>query len=429
MKHFFTLFITLIPFTLAFAQDFEEEEFESVRNEHAAYFAEPEHRAGLDSISMNVTDMLASGFAPKKARPASCRLSKQVYGYHPYWFGPAYYMNYDYTLLTHFSYFSYELNPYNGHYKTIHDWRTSAAITMAQMAGCKVELSVTNFGGKRNALFLTNKKSWKRLADNLIELLTCRDADGVNLDFEHVRKANGPHLTAFVKYLYERFEAERPGMTITMAVPGLNNYRIYNILELSPYVDSFVIMGYDYHYKSSPYAGPVAPLGGYVSIRSSLQSYTSSGVDPKKLILAVPYYGREWSTKNHAVPSAVTSYQKTPTYADIQEDYMGTYTERWHEKSASPYFVRIVDGGIRQCWFDSRASIGEKYDLAIDHCIGGVGMWALGYDNGYSDLWGLIEDKFVDCTQPKAPVEAADSKERKPYVMRWLEGYMKSFVE
>ena len=79
----------------------------------------------------------------------------EVFGWHPYWMGTAY-NNYDFSLLSTFSYFSYEVNPSTGNYNSIHSWKTSPAIAMAQAAGVKVELAVTNFGATNNNIFLTN---------------------------------------------------------------------------------------------------------------------------------------------------------------------------------------------------------------------------------------------------------------------------------
>ena len=36
-----------------------------------------------------------------------------------------------------------------------------------------------------------------------------------------------------------------------------------------------------------------------------------------------------------------------------------------------------------------------KFNIEIKkNKIGGVGIWALGYDNGYPELWDLLTDKF-----------------------------------
>ena len=85
----------------------------------------------------------------------SCNLTHEVYGWHPYWMGTAY-NSYDWDALSTFSYFSYQLDPNTGNYSTIHAWRTTNSINLAQASGTRVELCVTNFGGTNNTTFLTN---------------------------------------------------------------------------------------------------------------------------------------------------------------------------------------------------------------------------------------------------------------------------------
>ena len=60
----------------------------------------------------------------------SCNLEKVVYGWHPYWVGSAY-NNYDWNLLSHFSFFSYEVNENDGEPLSTHGWSTSAAVDSA----------------------------------------------------------------------------------------------------------------------------------------------------------------------------------------------------------------------------------------------------------------------------------------------------------
>jgi hypothetical protein len=39
--------------------------------------------------------------------------------------------------------------------------------------------------------------------------------------------------------------------------------------------------------------------------------------------------------------------------------------------------------------------LSHKYQFAIDNQLSGVGLWALGYDEGYNELWGALSDKFI----------------------------------
>ena len=63
----------------------------------------------------------------------------------------------------------------------------------------------------------------------------------------------------------------------------------------------------------------------------------------------------------------------------------------------------------REIWFDDDYTLGKKYDFAISKKLKGVGIWALGYDNGYKDLWKVIEEKFstdkIKISDPIAEME------------------------
>ncbi len=77
---------------------------------------------------------------------------------------------------------------------------------------------------------------------------------------------------------------------------------------------------------------------------------------------------------------------------------MGHYiSENKHREpnSFGPYYSFENDGWY-QCFIDDVYSMGEKYDIVNRRDLGGIGIWALGYDNGYTDLWDLIDQKFTN---------------------------------
>jgi len=47
------------------------------------------------------------------------------------------------------------------------------------------------------------------------------------------------------------------------------------------------------------------------------------------------------------------------------------------------------------CFIDDPFSLGKKYDIVNRRDLAGIGIWALGYDNGYQELWDLIAQKFT----------------------------------
>jgi spore germination protein YaaH len=333
-----------------------------------------------------------------------CDLSKQVYGWHPYWATTTQFNNYDYSLLSTLCYFSYELVPSTGSYSSIHAWKTTNAITLAQAAGSNVDLCVTNFGSTNNTTFLNNSTAWGVLTDSLISLLNYRNANGVNIDFEGMGSSHRVPFTNFMTYFCNRLHTERPGTKVSMALYAVDWSNSFDIAALNAVVDAFIIMGYDYHYSGGS-AGPGGPLhhgsawSGYTYTQNrSVNYYLNQGVTPSKLLLGVPYYGIEWPTADSNVPTSSTTGTGTSrTYNYVRNNYTGTYSYQWDQSSLTPYYAFQSAGQWKQCWYDDENSLGERYDMVLDKNIGGIGIWALGYDDGYNELWDEIYNHFTTC--------------------------------
>ena len=45
-------------------------------------------------------------------------------------------------------------------------------------------------------------------------------------------------------------------------------------------------------------------------------------------------------------------------------------------------------------FLDDVKSLDIKYDFAKENKLGGVGMWALGFDDGKGEMWQLLGSKF-----------------------------------
>ena len=59
------------------------------------------------------------------------------------------------------------------------------------------------------------------------------------------------------------------------------------------------------------------------------------------------------------------------------------------------YFnLTYPDLTTKEIWFDDDYTLGKKYDYALSNNLRGIGIWALGYDNGYGQLWDVIDEKF-----------------------------------
>lgn len=322
-------------------------------------------------------------------------LTKVVFGWNPYWMGTAY-KDFDYSLLSDVSYFSYEVDPNTGLPSDMHYWLTTELVDYAHNNNCRVSLTVTLFSG--HEAFFANSTSQQTLVDTIIGLIKYRNADGVNLDIEAVPSAQSTQLTAFVKNFCTKFHAALPDKQISLDLPAVNWSDKFNVAEMVSSIDLFLIMGYDYHWGGSDHAGPVAPLNNgeewsaYDATRS-VNYYLDKGVPPEKLALAVPYYGRDWSTSNADVPSPTTGTSSSKTYKAVREEF-SSYERHWDMDASVPYIAYKSGANWHQCWYDDEFSLATKYDLVKMKKLAGIGIWALGYDAGYQNLWDMLSEKF-----------------------------------
>lgn len=323
----------------------------------------------------------------------------KIFGWHPYWMGNAY-ESYNFSLLSMVAYFSYELNPLTGGYKTIHNWEKTKLVDSAKANGCKVLLTVTNFGSTNNKRFLNNPKAQSNFITTLINLLKLRNADGVNIDFEGVGNSDRDELNNFLINLSTKLKTQNSNYLITVAIPVFDFREVYDIPSIESHVDKFIVMGYEFHGVNSKVAGPIAPvvsgkLWSPLNIEESVNKHLVSGIPAKKLIVAFPYYGVEWQTHDLRFPSNVKKFEKYHTYRSIKR-ITRNYTGTPDENSMSQYYVYSdANNNFRQIWYDDSLSLAMKYDWIKEKQIGGVGIWALGYDNGHDELWKLLANKFA----------------------------------
>lgn len=371
----------------------------SIHMEHSAHFA------AYGEQPPSFYDSLHSFRNITVAVDRDCQLKKTVFGYHPYWMGSAY-LNYQWNLLSDLCYFSYEVNPATGNAVTIHNWLTDPAIDLALQHGVKVHLCVTLFSG--HASFFSNPVAKQTLISNLISLLQQRNAHGINIDFEAVPSAQGDNLTAFISELSLQLEADLPEALLSIAIPAVNWGNTFRINDLAPFIDLFIVMGYDYYWNGSATAGPVAPLYSLAasydySLSRSISAYQAEGITGEKFILGVPYYGRQWLTQSNAIPSPVLANGTALTYANIRNNGGGNYSPQnyhWEPNSFASCYVFFQNSNWSQCFIGLDRDARKWYDIVNYRQLAGIGIWALGYDNGYVELWQAISDKFSDCYVP-----------------------------
>jgi spore germination protein YaaH len=322
-------------------------------------------------------------------------LTRRVLGWHPYWASATAYQAYDYNALTHIAYFSYEVDTATGGYLSIHDWNTTPIISYAHQRGTKVLLTVTNFGSSRNTRLLTDTVRQNTLINNVIILLKNRNGDGVNFDLESVSSSQKANLVSFMTRAATRIKAQVPGAEISMATPAVDWSGSWNFKSLSEICDYLIVMGYDYYWRNSTTAGPVAPLEGETyNIKRTIDTYLNSQVAPAKLMLGVPWYGYDWPVVNSSRKAASAGSATARIYT-AADNLAKTHGHFFDQVTKVPWVSYSASSQWRQLWYDDVQSLGLKYGLVNSKELGGIGIWALSYDGGREEIWGIINSSFV----------------------------------
>jgi GH18 family chitinase len=376
-----------------------QDQIQSIHSEQQSHYRQfgNQSRSFYDSLS---------GFKAKSNYfvRSDCQLNRVVFGFHPYWAGSDY-LEYQWNLLSDLCYFSYEVNPSNGEAENYHGWLTDPAIDSAQAHGVKVHLCATIFSGHTG--FFTNMTARQTLISNLVSLVQQRNADGINMDIEAMPSSVSDSVVVFMHDLSVQLKAVLPEAKVSIDLPAVNWGNDFQVAEMNNWVDWFFVMGYDYYWNSSPQAGPVSPLysmtsGNDISLARTISDYEATGLEPGKFILGMPYYGRQWRTQYGSIPSPILATGTAMTYAAVRNN-SGTYNASnftWEPNSLSSCYIFFQNDSWYQCFIGLDRDLRKKYDIVNYRDLAGIGIWALGYDNGYNELWQAISDKFTDCYIP-----------------------------
>lgn len=356
----------------------------------------------------------------RNVRRVSADQAFEVFGFHPYWMGNAY-NAYNFELLSTISYFNYEVDPESGSYSNvdaIYNWKKTDLVEKAHEDSTRVLLTVANHGYEANRTFLRNDITvHQALIDSLINLIELKGADGVTVNFELVRRRDARRFNSFLVNLSTQLKRRNAEYVMTVTLPAFDWEGVYDFEKLDGHVDRFVVMGYDFHTKRTA-EGPIAPLNRHedmksLDLRGSLLSYDEAGAKRSDLIMALPYYGGVWERWGDET-EFVDHYSYTEVRQRLEEENI---TPILDSLRASMYFVTGEEGSSarQKVWFDNEQSLAIKYDWIIAEGFGGAGIWALGFDNGYNELWQLIDEKFTEVEAPEAQsplVRVADRFER-----------------
>ncbi len=338
------------------------------------------------------------------------QFKKEVFGYMPYW-AVSKADDINIKVLTSVSYFGLDVNSKGEIVKSGDAWNTwqndpnlVAFIRKLKKNRVKAMLTFKSFSNQDIEGLLNSPDSNRQFINNVLYQVSSKSLDGVNLDFEYSgtpSEQTRDKFSILVSNLNQALKQQYPKsiLTISTYVTSGTKKDLFDIDLLSQNSDGLVIMGYDFSTPNSSLAGAVSPLGGSSqNLTSFIDAYLET-VPPEKIILAVPYYGYDWQTKDRSENSAVEGDRSTVgvlPYAVIMDATRNT-TINWDEDSQTPWYSYVDNSGQNHVvHFENTRSLGIKYDLVNKKKLQGVGIWALGFDGRNTDLAQLLADKFAN---------------------------------
>lgn len=312
--------------------------------------------------------------------------------------------------ITHFAYFALHLNQDGNIYTHVNKREQDPGFTNYQrllahsVSIPNKPLILTFMPINQDALnnILSSTAARRNAITSILTSLNESGATGVNIDFEPVGDISPTlrdNFTLFIKELANNLQPNnynlKPLLTISIYPSAAVKPRIWDLSSLAPLTDYFVVMTYDYTMPKASAAGPNSPLRDLENsfehnVIKNIAEITNL-VPSEKILLGIPLYGYEWDTVDNSKYAPTNSRGSTASLERIEKMLNEKTLELvWDRNSLTPYGTSTESGITSQIYFENATSLRLKLEFVKNSHLGGIALWALGYDNNVPWLWPTL---------------------------------------
>jgi len=257
---------------------------------------------------------------------------------------------------------------------------------------------------------------------SVMDFLAEHKLDGLDIDWEYpglpgaghpFRPEDKENFTALLKELRVRFtqETTRTHKPLLLTIAAGANPDFLEHTEMGKaqlYLDTVNLMSYDYYEESSDkITGNHAPLftnpadPKKVSGADSVAAFEKAGVPARKIVLGVPFYGRQWGQVpdvNHGLfqPGKPVPHAYA-TYAAITQNMLNHGFERyWDGKASVPYLYNPQQQIFVS--YEDPESLAAKCRFVRAQKLGGIMFWE--YSNDPSGTLLKAIDEGLKAAKP-----------------------------
>ncbi|XP_067847000.1 di-N-acetylchitobiase-like [Heptranchias perlo] len=242
--------------------------------------------------------------------------------------------------------------------------------------------------------------------------------DGINLDLKFSAENNSAIkllITDLVAETTKKFYILIPGSQVTFNVPWSPDCidgRCYDFLRIANSCDFLFVMSYDMQSQMWDicFSKPNAP---YYQTLSGYSAYINLGIDSRKLVLGVPWYGYDYTCRqlfeggrcvlekiaSRGAPCSGAAGRQVPYKEIVQHVHKSITGRYWDDEQKAPYYIYMVNNTYHLVWYDDPQSISIKSAIMKKLRLRGIGMWngnMLNYNDDHfivkqtEDMWNAL---------------------------------------
>ncbi len=226
----------------------------------------------------------------------------------------------------------------------------------------------------------------KELIESIINVCIKYKLDGINIDFENMRKEDKDLYSRFIIELEPRMKELGLVVSVDVTAPdGSDTWSLcFDRHVIGDVADYIIFMAYDEYGESSTKSGTTA---GYDWVELGLKKFIETEeIEPGKIILGVPLYTRLWTEDS----SGKVLKKSVISMKDIENTIPSDVERKWDDK-LKQYYVEYKDGNnTNKMWIEDLKSLKEKLGLISEYQLGGLASWEKGMET--DDVWNLFKD-------------------------------------
>lgn len=266
-----------------------------------------------------------------------------------------------------------------------------AYIDWAHSNGYKVWPMVQNAGnGMLNVTsnIMNDYNKRQKLINQIVNYCVKYKLDGINIDFENMKKEDKDMYSRFIIELTPRLKDMGIVVSVDVTAPdGSETWSLcFDRNVIGDVADYIIFMAYDQYGTSSNKSGTTA---GYDWVNLSLNKFLKTEeIESNKIILAIPLYTRLWTEDS----SGKVVKQSTVSMKNIDNILPSGVNKQWDD-NLKQYYVEYQDGQYtKKMWIEDEKSLKEKINLINSNNLGGVASWEKGMET--DNFWTFLKENL-----------------------------------